>query len=1193
MRRAAYLTAPKDGHDGEILNFLEGAYVMKRATVLLGSILFVAVTVFGSVTGSISGTVTDTTGRVIVGATVVAQNVETGIKNSAETNAEGFYSFPALPVGQYTIQIQAKGFSNFKETGLALNVNSALRVDATLQVGTVTETVTISATSAQVDTQSTQMGELIGGKEMVTLPLNGRDYTELMALQPGVVPTSTSTIGGYTSGRNGEGTLSISGGRPNANGFMVNGGNTQEAMENGTSVIPNLDSIAEFRILTNNFDAEYGHYSGGVINVITKSGTNEVHGDGFEFLRNTALDARNFFNPAATGPKAVFEQNQFGGTVGGPIKRDKLFYFFDYEGTRQTLGAGSSVTAVPSAADRQGNLIDVAQNLTGTVTGPAFASTLSEELGYPVSVGEPFYASGCTTATCVFPNAIIPQRVISPVAADLLKYVPLPNVPASSTFPTGAYTNPGSASNSTLREDKGGVRVDANTAWGMVSGYYHIDDYTGFSPDAFTVGAIGSTATYARAQLIALGDTKTFNTSTVNELRLSYTRNAANGNAPASAPINPASVGFTTGCDTLGICPLTSFVTVPLISLNTFGFGGPAGGEDLRENTYQVFDNYSKVVGTHSLKFGGIYALSQANMATTFSVNGNFTFNGAAETGLDFADFLLGAPNQWVQGLQLPLYNRGRYYGLFAQDSWRLTRNLTFNYGLRWDVTTPWWEKYNRMEALVPGLQSAAFPTAPVGWTIPGDGVPTTVAPTRYGNVAPRLGLAYSPDPKGRFWQKLTGGTGKSSIRASWGLFYTNLEDFTNANGNGDAPYGLYWVSPTPSMFATPFVDLYTGNSEGQRFPIPSGIVNASPSNPDANVNWAQFEPISSSPTYYYRNVIPYTESYMLSLQRQFAAATVLSVSYVGTQGHHLMVIEEANPATPSVCLSVSQPSEVAAGSNICGPYSETGTFTTAAGQVIQARQQLGPNGGSNFGSTGWYRTLGNSSYNALEVSVRHTTGRLTLLGAYTYSKSMDDSSTATEAVYPFNPGLSRALSAFDLTHNFVVSYSYELPFDKAFHPNRLTKGWILTGITRFATGLPVTMIEVDDLSLIGATSPGPTGNQDEPDYTPGKLLLNTNPRKGGTYFNTSLFSLEKLGHFGDSSRRFFHGPGFNNWDIALLKNVPIRESMTLEFRAEFFNVFNHAQFNTPDGGINDSTFGVVTSAQPARVGQLAVKFMF
>ncbi len=275
----------------------------------------------------------------------------------------------------------------------------------------------------------------------------------------------------------------------------------------------------------------------------------------------------------------------------------------------------------------------------------------------------------------------------------------------------------------------------------------------------------------------------------------------------------------------------------------------------------------------------------------------------------------------YQQGVQFPLYNRAKYYGLFAQDSWRASQNLTVNYGLRWDVTTPWSEKYNRMEALVPGSQSVVFPTAPVGWLVAGDPqIPRTVAPTQYGNIAPRVGFAFSPDPKGGVLQKLTGGYGKSSIRASFGMFYSDLEDYINANGNGDAPYGLFWVNPTPAKFATPFVDVYTGNPEGQRFPVPTGVANATPSHPDPNVNWAQYEPISSSPTYYYKNVTPYAESWMLSLQRQLAANTVMTVSYVGNVGRHNMVIDEANPATPSVCLSVSQPSEVARGAMFVVP---------------------------------------------------------------------------------------------------------------------------------------------------------------------------------------------------------------------------------------------------------------------------------
>jgi hypothetical protein len=1152
------------------------------------STLIFGLAAFASDTGSISGTVTDQTGGVIPGAAVEAVNVDSGVKNSTVTNAQGVYSFPALLVGRYDVRIRATGFSQYEQTGIVLDVNSARRVDAMLEVGRTTETITATAAVAQVDTQSTQMGELIGGREMVALPLNGRDYTELMALQPGVIPYSTSTIGSYSAGIS-AGTLSVSGGRPNSNGFMVNGGNVQESMQNGASVVPNLDSIAEFRILTNNFDAEYGHFNGGMINVVTKSGTNQWHGDAFEFARDTNFDARNFYSLERND----LRRHQFGGTFGGPIVHDKLFFFADYQGTRETIG-GAGFTPVPSAADREGNLADQASFLTGVVTGQAFADSLSQKLGYPVAAGEPFYASGCTTANCAFPNAIIPTSVWAEPSGNLLKYIPMPNVPASANFPTGAYSNSGPSSNATTNDDKAGIRVDANTSWGMISGYYHIDDYTSINPDAFSVGGIGSTANDGRSQLVTFSDTKTFSASTLNELRLSYMRNAAFAGAPATNPVDPASVGFVVGCDTLGICPLNPFQSIPAIGLNSFTFGGPSGGNNLRENTYQVTDNFSKVVGTHSLKIGGIYSLAQANMQTLINNNGGFSFTGSTETGLDFADFLLGAPSNFSQGIQLPLYSRARYFGLFAQDSWRVKRNFTFNYGLRWDVTSPWWEKYNRMEALVPGRQSATFPTAPQGWLVPGDpGVPRTVAPTRYGNVAPRVGLAYSPDFNDGFLKKLTGGPGNTSIRTSWGMFYTNLEDYTNANGNGDAPYGYWWSSPTPPMFATPYVDLWTGNIEGQRFPIPSSITNASPSNPDSSVNWAQFEPISSSPTTYYDNVIPYAEHYMFSIQRNFGSATLLSMSYVGTQGHHLMAILEANPANPALCLSVSQPSQVASGSNTCGPFSETGTFTTAAGQVIQVRNQLGPNGGSNFGSNGWFRTMGNSSYNGLEVTLRHTAGRLTLLGAYTYSKSMDNASTATDQIMPFNARLSKALSSFDMTHNFVISYSYELPFDKAFGSNRITRGWIISGITRFTTGLPVTILETDDRSLVGNTSTGPTGSQDEPNYTPGQLLLQTNPRESGTYFNTALFSRENLGQFGTANRRFFHGPGTNNWDMALAKDIRITESKTLQFRAEFFNIFNHAQFNNPDGNINDSTFGVVQSAQSPRVGQLGVKFVF
>ena len=1166
----------------------------------LALVLFSATAALASITGSVTGVVTDATGSVIQGAKVTATNTETGISSSAIMNAAGSYSFPNLPIGRYSVRVEANGFSEFQETGIVLDVNTALRIDAKLQVSSVAQNVDVTANTIQVDTISTQLGDVISSKSMTSLPLNGRSYTDLLALQPGVVPESNENDNGVNSYSNAppsgglnDGTLSISGARGSSNGFMVNGGNVMEQMANGTAIVPNVDSIAEFRIITNNFDAEYGHYSGGLVNVVTKAGTNQFHGDAFDFVRNTALDSTQYFSQS----RGAYHQNQFGGTFGGPFVRDKLFFFADYQGTRQSIGESTGLIPVPSAADRLGNLSDMSGQLTSGVTGPAFAAFLTQKLGYQVTVGDPFYTPGCTSpTTCVFPNAVIPNSVWSPVAANLFQFIPLPNVAPSANFPTGAYTS--SANKAPLQDDKAGFRVDGNSGVGLLSGYYFIDKYSLVNP--FAGGSFGNFggATSGTAQLITIGDTKSFGSTKVNELRLSYTRNTSSAGTPTGPNVDLAGLGFTVSCSPLanGICPQDSrFKTLPSISFNNFSIGGPAGSESLRENTYQVQDNYSWVAGNHTIKFGGIFSFSQLNMQTYFANNGLFGFSGSSETGLDFADFLLGAADTFQQGVQFPLYNRGLYYGLFGQDSWRVSRTLTVNYGLRWDVTTPWWEKYNRAEALVPGRQSVVFPTAPTSWLVVGDPqIPRTVAPTQYGNVAPRLGFAYSPDAKSGWWEKLTGGYGKSSIRGSFGIFYSDLEDYVSANGNGDAPYGLYWSNPAPATFGTPFVDIYTGNPEHQRFPVPTAVAYATPAHPDPNVNWAQYEPISSSPTYYYRNVTPYAETWMLSLQRQLISNTVLTVSYVGNLGRHNMVIDEANPANPAVCLSVSDSSQVQNGSNVCGPFSETGVFTTVSGRPIEARQQLGPNGGVNFGSNGWYRTMGSSAYNALESSLQYTGRRSTLLVSYTFSKAMDDSSAVTEQIMPLNPRLEWALSAFNIKHNFVASYSYELPLDRlSGHSNNLTRGWVLSGITRFSTGFPVTIQEDDDQSLVGNTSVGPTGSSDEPNFTPGKLLLQTNPRKGGTYFNTSLFSPENLGQFGNAKRRFFGGPGINNWDLALSKDYRFTETKSLEFRAEFFNVFNHAQFLTPSGLIDGSSFGVVTNARDPRIGQLALKFLF
>jgi hypothetical protein len=371
--------------------------------------------------------------------------------------------------------------------------------------------------------------------------------------------------------------------------------------------------------------------------------------------------------------------------------------------------------------------------------------------------------------------------------------------------------------------------------------------------------------------------------------------------------------------------------------------------------------------------------------------------------------------------------------------------------------------------------------------------------------------------------------------------------------------------------------------------------LNTSASHPDANINWSQFEPISGIPNYVTTNKIPYTEEYMLSIERGLGKNTVLSATYVGTQSHHLLVLEEANPGNPALCLYLSNPAHLAPGQTPCGPFNESNVFTTASGRVINGTR--GPLG-SNFGSDTLETTIGNSNYNSLQVTLRHTSGPLQLLAAYTYGKSIDQSSNLGEEVNPLNPSLSRALSAFDITQNFVVSYSYQLPFAHLFHAaNRWTQGWELSGITRFSSGFPVTLINYGDNSLLGAEPNGINNNGvDEPDVAPGSLHLNHNPRNGQAYFNAALFSENVLGTPGNASRRYFYGPGMENFDMALLKNLRLTEAKSLQFRLEAFNVFNHAQFFGPqavDGNISSSTFGQVVSAAAPRLIQLGAKFLF
>ena len=1214
--------------------------------LVLALLLITSGALLAGVTASISGTVTDPSGAVIAGATVVATDVDTGVAVTLTTNSQGFYSFQSLPLGKYRIDVTQAGFKAYVQTGLVLDVNSALVVDVSLQVGQATDKVEVSSAALHVDTESTQMGEVITGKEMTDVPLVTRSYTDLLALQPGVVPTASQMTGAFSgpfvsagfavplvSGDLNSGALSVNGMRESENGFILNGVLVQELGFSGAGAIPNLDSLAEFRILTNNFDAEYGNYSGGLINVVTKTGTNQYHGNVFEFLRNTDFDAKNYFDAG----RGAYHENQFGGTFGGPIKKDKIFFFADYQGNRLVQGVTQLITGAPTSAEEMGNLSGFANSFITpsgaptTVTGSAWATQLSTQLGYPVAVGENYYVPGCTTTNpvsgCVFGSPTGPQlstTAFNNISANLLKYI----LPANGTNSAGVPTYSTNAEAINLTDNKFSGRGDANTDFGLLTAYFYWDRYNRIDPywpsnaplyPGFAVDGKGQTYN------VNLGDTKTINSSSVNEFRIGYFRLDTLFNQPQGGKgVSLASLGFGSGAGGApGIVPLVpSLEGVPEIDFNDFVIGVPSRPNGLIDNIYQILDNYSKVIGTHTLKFGGQYHYDQLEEDLIDNVsNGNFffgsNFNGQpSETGVDFVDFLLGAPSSYVQGQSYPSYGRNFYFGLYGQDSWRVKSNLTFNYGLRYDVSSPWKVKYNQFQTLIPGEQSLDFPGSPVGWVFPGDPhVPSTLAPTRWNNFAPRLGLAYSFGEHEGLLGKILGAPGTTSIRAGYGIFYSTFEGATDFNEIGDAPFGNYTGQNEPT-FGTPFTNRASGDSITNFFPVTQPPLHFSPSHPASGPPYDNltdfynaFGTIGSSPAFYYKNRLPYAEEYELSIEHQITRSDLLTVSYVGTQGHRLLSSLSANPGSPSLCLQLAAEGAIAVGTTntTCGPGNENLVYALPGGG-FQPGTRLNfpgttlPNGTPivPFGNDSYFITAGASSYNSAQINYRHTSGRLQTLIGYTFSKSFDDSSGYGEQINPINSRLSRGLSAFDSTHNFVASYNYNLPIDKLPGPKPLTNGWGISGITRFSTGLPVTLVETDDQSLLGTGFGGPiTLPVDTPNQV-GPVVIEDPRKTGGQYFNPSAFGPSALGTEGDARRRFFHGPGINNFDFALLKDTRITERFDLQFRGEFFNLFNHTQFLTPNGitgfsgGLpTSSSFGYVPGTLPGRIGQLSLKLYF
>jgi hypothetical protein len=777
-------------------------------------------------------------------------------------------------------------------------------------------------------------------------------------------------------------------------------------------------------------------------------------------------------------------------------------------------------------------------------------------VGQTVTAGEPY--------SQVFPNGQVPRRAWSAPAKTLLASIPQPNA-GMALFETSAEAQ-------ALQDDKGGLRLDWIHGKGTLTAYYFADDYRLNNPYPTGTGGAsvpGFDATSnGLAQLISVGHAITFGSSTLNEFHTSYMRNANSVGQPHGG-VGPslASQGFT------GIVALQpSTEGIANVAFNDFTMGVDTTALVQAENIYEVSDAFSRIIGRHGIKVGGELHANQINTAPDVVFNGNFAFNGS-ETGLDFADFLLGVSSSYTQGQAGSFYNRNLYTAAFAQDSWKATSQLTVNYGVRLDRIRPWLEKYNQLQTLVKGEQSQVFPGAPQGLVFPGDpGVPASLAPAR-DDFSPRLGVAWTPEFSSPLLHKLAGPAGQTSVRLGYGMFYTAYEGLSAGIMSANPPYGFTYTSAAPPLLSSPFTVAATGASVGQRFPLQKVGFGASPARPNSSIDWSRFEPLVGIPSVDPNDVTPYAEHWMASVERQLGSSTLATVSYVGAAAHHLLVLEEANPADPALCLSLG---------SACGPFNEQA-----------ARTVFGP----AFGSVELQRTISNAGYNALEATLNHRSHGLEMLASYAYSKSIDQSAGLPEPVNPVDPSLSRGLSSFDMRHNLVTSFHYQVPaLRQGGLLKPLSSDWAVAGIARFTSGLPVTLLNNNDTSLLGTIPNGINNNGvDTPQWSGSSIGLNTNPRNGPV-FDAGQFSLPALGTMGNARRRFFSGPGMENFDATVSRELLVRDGHALELRAEAFNALNHAQFfgaAAVEGNISSGSFGQAVSAMPPRLMQLALRYRF
>ena len=1081
------------------------------------------------ITGTISGTVSDPSGAIIRGAAVTARQVETGLARTTTSDRNGNYVILELPIGHYRLQVAAIGFQEYVQDGITLNVNETAAVSPRLSLGSEKQQVLVSADAALIEPTVTSMGEVVQRRELEDLPLNGRNFWQLGLLQPGVVPLTPGVIEAGGSLRNGQ-AYAVNGQRPESNNFLIDGANNFNGVDGGFILKPPVDAIGEFRILTHGANAEFGGALGSTTNIITRSGTNHIHGTLWEFLRNDVLDANNYF--AQT--KEPLKQNQFGAAAGGPLKRDKTFIFGFYEGFLNRQGK-TALTTVPSNKQRTGDFSELCpEGFSG-----GFCTNPAHQL-FNVFANAPY------------PNNQVPQVQFSSISKNLLSFFPTPNV-GTNLFST----------TQTLRNDSDefGIKVDhyldPRDTLSFRYVFSQLSQFDPLSPGGASVPGF-PVGEDQRAQNFVAQETHTFSPSLIAIARFSYLRNKLLFGERENHQ-SPSSLGFQ-------YSPSLSLAAgPPFIQVNGYSeVGDPiTGPRNTYENVFDYSASLSWVRGKHEMKFGGGYQHQGINVLQGIATNGFFVFVPFPVTDA-FASFLVGQPIVFLQGIgDFSRGIRGNNANWYVQDTYKVTSRFTINAGVRYELPRPYTEIHNRLSLFEPGKKSQVMPTAPAGLLYPGDpGVPAGLIPTDMKAFAPRVGLAWDPT-----------GSGKWLVTSSYSIFYEPY--YTGQGGPLQAPISAPPYLGTPQVSLPNFADPFNGH------PPAAGTFSTPLTN------------LTLSP----KLTLPYTQDWDLNLQRSFGENWLFEIGYVGTKGTRLPRFIEANPAVFVPGTSNGQP--ISNSSNADQRRLYSGCTLNDSPSTCK------------YSSTGEIAGIANSSYNALQASMRKRFSHgLSFLASYTWSKAIDDVSSfnitgssakpvAGEndlAQDPFNLAAERGRSLFDARHRFVGSYEWELPFWNS--PQNWYQwalgGWQLNGIATLMSGTPFTVFDSNDVAAQGS-APEISG------FSAQRPNLVGDPNSGkhsvSSWLNTSAYKrldpVANAGQFGTEGRNVNNGPAYADWDFAAFKNFKVTESKQFQFRAELFDFLNRTNFRLPDSDISSPSFNHILAAEDPRQVQFALKFMF